>query len=930
MVSRILRRQGAIGMPSAFLRLACSLRALRLARRWWLRLWRSSRAQYRFRAFRALTMGTVCYAVLAGFALGQGTGVLRGTVEDSSGQIVVGANVKLRNQATGQELSASSDEEGRFRFEGLALGEYALVVTEPGFKTTELPVNVGDRSDNPIRVLLQVASDVESVRVSANDNTIPLASQNADAIEFDRNWMENLPSKEADPLAVPSLFLNPAAAGTMGPMILVDGVESSALEVPLTSIKRILVNKSPYSAEFARPGRGRIEVFTRKGNLRDYHGNVTFLLRNSALDARNAFADVRPASQREIAEAELDGPLGPRARLLLAGRYFTSEDSSTVHAHTPMGLLAENVDVPGHNTRLFGRFEFDLTPKHTLTLIYKFKNKSQHNEGIHSFDLPERATDFSIHESEVKVFERAILSPQFLNDLRLSYKDEPQQTTSISSQRANIVLGAFNSGGAQITQHLEEKAAAIQDVATVGWGKQTIMFGGGARPRFFHVTDSSNFAGTFTFASLAAYSPPPPPPPQQPPPPQPELFTMNQGNPRISFAQKEYYTFVQDEVQVRPSFSLSLGLRYEWQSNVDYRKNVAPRVAFAYAPRQGPTVLRGGFGLFYDRQPDIMQQQAALYDGAQGHQIVLSNPGYPVPYDPASPPPPSLLRIAPGIRTPYLMQASIGVERKLGRGKNLLAVDYTTTRGIGLYRTRNINAPLPDTGAIPDPNFGNIDQFESSGRSRSNSLTASLQTALKNRVNLLAQYTFSKSMDDTSGYASLPANNYDLGPEYGRSDYDRRHRFNLIGTWHIYKGFRAGTVVNVSSGIPFNITTGYLNKGDLMPTARPPGVGRNTGIGPGYASVDFHLAKRFNFHRAEGQNGNAAFAGRSREAGLSGIGGGGGEDRVSQLEFAIDAFNAFNHTNFKNYVGTQTSPSFGFANAANPPRQVQLTAKYHF
>jgi Carboxypeptidase regulatory-like domain len=908
MVSRILRQYGAVGMLGSFLKGKCLLWSLRGACRSWLRLSGGCLAQYRFHVFRPLTLLTVGYAVLAGFALGQdlGAGVLRGTVKDSSGQIVIGADVKLRNSTTGEELSTTSDEEGRFRFKGLALGKYILVVTNPGFKPAELPVSVGDQNEDKLRVVLQVASEAESVRVSANDVTIPLASQNADAIEFDRRWMENLPSKEADPLAIPSLFLSPAAAGTLGPMILVDGIESSALEVPLTSIKRILVNKSPYSAEFARPGRGRIEVFTRKGNLRDYHGSITFLARNSVLDARNAFADVRPPSQREIAETELDGPLGPRARLLVAGRYFTSDDSSIVHAHTPTGLLVENVDVPEHNTRLFSRLEVDLTPKHTLTVIYKFKNKAQQNQGVRSFDLPERATDFSIHESEVKVFERAILSPRFLNDLRLTYKDEPQQTTSITGQQAILVLGAFNSGGAQITQQQEEKAAAIQDVATVGWGKQTIMFGGGVRPRFFHVTDSSNSLGTFTFANLAAYSAG-----------QPELFTMKQGNPRISFAQKEYFSFVQDEIQVRPSFSLSLGLRYEWQSNVDYQKNLAPRVAFAYAPHQGPTVLRGGFGIFYDRQPDILQQQAALYDGIQGHQIVLNNPGYPVPFNPASPPPPSLLRIARGIRTPYLMQASIGVERKLGRGKNLFAIDYTTTRGISLYRTRNVNAPLPNTGAIPDPTFGNIDQFESSGRSRSNSLTASLQTAVKNRLNLLAQYTFSKSMDDTSGYASLPANNYDLGPEYGRSDYDRRHRFNLIGTYHFYKGLRAGTVVNLNSGIPFNITTGFLNNGDLLPTARPPGVGRNTGVGPGYASVDFHLAKRFNFRRTEGNSTNVKTAG-------------GSEDRVSQLEFAIDAFNAFNHTNFKNYVGTLTSPFFGRANAANPPRQVQVSAKYHF
>src|SRR5258708_5948565 len=238
MVSRILRQHRAIGMSRTFLRAKCFLWSLHAACRSWLRLSCGSRAQYRFRAFRPLTMVTVCYAVLAGFALGQSTGALQGTVEDSSGQIVVGANVKLRNQTTGQELSTSSDEEGHFRFEGLPFGEYGLVATEPGLKSSELPVNVGDRNDNPIRILLQVASDVESVRVSANDNTIPLASQNADAIEFDRNWMENLPSKEADPLAVPSLFLNPAATGTMGPMILVDGVESSALEVPKTRKKR--------------------------------------------------------------------------------------------------------------------------------------------------------------------------------------------------------------------------------------------------------------------------------------------------------------------------------------------------------------------------------------------------------------------------------------------------------------------------------------------------------------------------------------------------------------------------------------------------------------------------------------------------------------------------------------------------------------------
>lgn len=856
---------------------------------------------------------------LANSTWGQNTGGLSGTVEDATGEYVVGADVRLRNQITGREFSTSSDEEGQFRFDHVAFGDYLLIVNAQGFKSAEVPFKIGERKESPIRVPLQIAASAESVTVSANSASMPTAGQNIDVVELDRHWLENLPAKEGDPLAVPSIFLDPAAAGALGPKIIVDGVESSALEVPLTSIRRVYVNKSPYSAEFGRPGRGRIEVITRKGSRRDYHGNLTFLLRNSALDARNAFSRVRPPLQREIIETELDGPLGKKVRFLLAGRYYTSDESATVHARTPSGSLVENLPTPEHNTRLFGRLDFDLTPRHALTLSYKFKNKSQQNQGVGGFNLAERATDFSIHENEVKIFERALISPTFLNELRFAFKDEPQQITSRSDQRAIIVLGAFTSGGAQISLRQRGKAFTIQDATTLIKGKHTLRFGAGARPRSFQTTDAANFGGTFTFASLAAYSSG-----------QPEVFTMNQGIPRISFTQREYYSFLQDEIQVLQNLSVSLGLRHEWQSYLADYNNFGPRIAFAYSPRSGQTMIRGGFGIFYDRQPEIMRQQALLYDGAQGHQIVIANPGYPVPYNPASPPPSSLVRIAPDIRTPYLTQTSIGMERKLGKGRNSLAVDYTMVRGIKLYRTRNINAPLPGSGALPDPNFINIDQFESSGRSRSHSLTVSLQTSLRNTLDLLGQYTLSKSMDDTSGMFSLPANNYDLRPEYGRADYDRRHRFNLIGIYHLPWDFRAGTIVSMNSGIPYNMTTGFDDNGDTVPNDRPLGIGRNTGAGPGYASVDFHLSKRITFAKNESKESGTRPAGRHASGRLYNLGEGRREGRGPWLEVGIDAFNVFNRVNFKNFVGVQTSPFFGRANAANPARQLQFSMKFHF
>jgi len=862
----------------------------------------------------SMVMAILFSCLFASAAWGQRTVALRGTVEDATGEYVLGADVRLLNQTTGQQLSTSSDEEGQFRFDHVAFGDYMLIVNAQGFKPEDVPVKAGESAESPIRVRLQIAASVESVTVSANNASMPVAGQNVDVVELDRHWLENLPSKEGDPLAVPSIFLDPSAAGALGPKIIVDGVESSALEVPLTSIRRVYVNKSPYSAEFGRPGRGRIEVITKKGSRRDYHGNLTLLLRDSALDARNAFSRVRPPLQREIAETELDGPLGNKVRFLLAGRYYTSDESATVHAAGPTGPVIENVPTPQHNTRLFGRLDFDLTPKHTLTVGYKFKSNSQQNQGVGAFNFAERATDLSIHENEVKVFERAFLSPTFLNELHFAFKDEPQQTTSVSDQPANIVLGAFSSGGAQISLRQQERAFTIQDAATLIKGKHTLRFGAGARPRSFQFTDASNFGGTFTFASLAAFNSG-----------QPEVFAMNQGNPRISFTQNEYYSFFQDEIQVRQDLSVFLGLRHEWQSNLSDHNNFAPRVAFAFSPHGGQMVLRGGFGIFYDRQPEIMREQTLLHDGAQGYQIVVENPGYPVPYNPTSPPPPSLLRIASDIRTPYLTQASLGIERKLGRGKNFLAIDYTVVRGLKLYRTRNINAPLPGTESRPDPAFVDINQFESSGRSRSHSLTVSLQTTLRSRFDLLGQYTFS-----TSGMFSLPANNSDLRPEYGRADYDRRHRFNLISIYHLPWDFRAGTILSMNSGIPYNITTGFDNNGDTVPNDRPFGIGRNTGAGPGYASVDFHLSKRITFTKNESKDAGTRPAARSPSGRLSNLGEGRREGHGPWLEVGVDAFNVFNRTNFKNFVGVQTSPFFGSANAANPPRQVQFSMKFHF
>jgi carboxypeptidase family protein len=852
----------------------------------------------RKRAVQCLAKLSVAAVLLSiGFlttAYCQEIGALKGTVEDSTGAAVVGAHVALKHNVTGKQFSQVTDEDGYFQVSQLPVGQYVLTVEAQGFETWEKTIDVGPKPTSAILIRMKLPQVKQQVTVQAQAEPAPSALDNLDYLELDQTSLQHMPIKEGDPLAVPSLFLEPAVMGSQGPQLIVDGVEESTLELPTSAIKEIYVNKSPYSAEFGRPGKGRIEVITRQGSRHHYRGTVSFILRNSAFDARNAFALTRPTLQRPIGEAQLSGPLSNKVSFFVAGRYVHRNQAAVIDAVTPSGNLFENFPVHGVDAHLFGRLDFKLSNRNQLTLSYKYKDKSRRNQTVGGFDLPSRATDTLDRENEVRVFETATVSEALVNEVRFTYKKQSISAASLSSDSAIIVLDSFNSGGAQQSQANTEQVGVAQDIATAVKGSHTWRFGFAARPRFFDALNATNFGGTFMFSSLSTFAAS-----------QPYLFTQNQGNPSVSYHQIEYSSFIQDEMRLARSLSLSLGVRYEFQSNLDYHKNLAPRTALAFAPGKGETVIRAGGGLFYDRLPDVMQQQSLLYDGIHILQVVVPNPAYPVPFPPGQIQfaTPSVIHIAPGIRTPCLFQANLGIDRKLGKGRNYLTLDYTTVRGFRLYRMRNINAPLLATGQRPNPNFINIDQFESSGSSKSNILTTILKTSPHPRFSLMVQYTFSHTIDDTSGLFSLPANNYDLRGERGRSDLDRRHRLNFIASYGLPFAFRFGTVVVLNSGIPYNITTGIDNNHDTVANDRPPGVDRNTGRGPGFAQVDVHLSRPFHFEKNKHR---------------------------PRVELGIDAFNVMNSVNYKDYIGTLTSPFFGRANAANPPREVQLTLQLYF
>src|SRR5207302_8730738 len=156
-----------------------------------------------------------------------------------SGAAVAGVDLKLAVTPDDAGLRARSDESGHYVFDDVPAGSYILRVKSKGFERKELSVKIvaGKHSDLPVR--LDLAAVSEELEVTADPGAVPLAADNRDAIRIGESLMNNLPAKEGDFLAIPSLFLNPAAMGGGGPAIVVDGMESSNRDLPQDAVKRV-------------------------------------------------------------------------------------------------------------------------------------------------------------------------------------------------------------------------------------------------------------------------------------------------------------------------------------------------------------------------------------------------------------------------------------------------------------------------------------------------------------------------------------------------------------------------------------------------------------------------------------------------------------------------------------------------------------------
>ncbi|MCL4846922.1 MAG: TonB-dependent receptor [Acidobacteria bacterium] len=846
------------------------------------------------------------------------SGELRITVVDPSGAVILGAKVEAVDTA-GTVVEAATNERGEAIFTGLAGGTWQASASAEGFDTVAIE-NVRVRSGTTRRrIALPIAAVYEDLTVGRDARTTAtdprgdafstvLTADDLDALPDDPEELEQALQQMAGP----------------GAVLRVNGFRGGSLP-PKSQIREIRFRRNMYAADSHESAFMSVDIFTKPG-LGGWRGSAGFGFRDDSLNARHAFAPTRGPEQQRRFTFSLDGPLvREKTSLSIALDGLSSYDSKTIVAAGLAGAFNDVVRQPLDRVSVTTRLEHGFGRTHALRAEFQRGTIDATSLGVGDFDLPERAFSRTTTSQVLRLSDSGMVSKTLLNEVRVQVRWQQVETTPEVLAPTVRVLDAFTSGGAQIDGTRESRLVEIGDNLDYAVGRHALRFGVLFEWGRHETAVAQNALGTFTFASLDDYAAG-----------RPVNFTQRVGDPRVGYSTGEFAWYVQDDIRLRQDLTVSLGLRHEWQQHVDRAWNLAPRAGFAWSPfKDGKTTFRGGAGLFFDWLDATTYEQTLQVDGLRMQDVVVQQPGYPDPFGGGQSLilPPSRLQLGDEIVLPSVRQASFGIERLL-TGRARVNATYTWRRGTSLLRGRNVNAPGPD-GARPDTRFGNVIETSATGRSQEHALQVGTNLGLDwHRLFLGSFYGLARARDDGDGAFSLPADSV-RPDEWGPSRADVRHRLGAFFNMELVKGLRLGANLRAESGRPYNITTGRDDNGDDAFTDRPGGIGRNAGRGDGMVDLGLRLSWRFGVgERAEpgpsgGGGPQVVRIGPDGDA-LGSMPMMGGADKRVNAELYVQASNVLNRTNLTGYSGVATSPFFGVATSAQPPRRIEIGTRVTF
>lgn len=872
---------------------------------------------------------------------------------DPSGGGIPGAAISLGGPG-GISQSSQTGPTGAFQFVSLPAGTYAIRISADGFTPySRISLEVPDRRVVTLDVHLPVASAEQEITVTDTIEVGLDPSKNVSALVVEGRELTML-SEDPDDLQNDLLSLAGPAPGANGGQIFIDGFSNGQLP-PASSVREVRVNSNPLSAEFDKLGYGRVDVFTKAGT-RTLHGMAFAQVDDGSLDARNPYATAKPSSLSRQYDGNMSGSPTEKLSLFADFTYRLQDDQALVNAtildaaDRPIPLV-ENVAAPNMRLGISPRFDYEITPNLTLQGRLGFSRYDNDQTGVGQFNLPTQAIDTRSNNFGLQASATWTINRSTVNETRFQFTRSDNTTGGQSNTPTISVAGAFTGGGAPSgNTFMNQSSYELQNYTSISQGTHLLKFGARVRATMQDTGTDQNFNGTFSFASIGAYaatlsgiaqglS-------------WPEIlangggafqYVVTTGTPNASAALVDAAPFFQDDWRARPNLTVSMGLRYEIQNHIADKNDFAPRAGIAWGlgrthGTQPPkTVLRAGFGTFFDRFAIAQVLNAERLNGVNQQLYVIESPMF---YLGDIPPlaqvemgqPTESYRIDPALVAPRVYESLLTIERQLPKNITLSA-NYVNSRGVHQLRTRNINAPLPNTyifgesssGVYPLGNRNPVELYESSGLYKQNQVIFNANARINAKFSLLGYYAWGRASSNTDGVNTFPANSYDESNEWSRAQYDVRNRFFIGGNIQFPLAIVLAPAITYFGPSPYNITIGEDLNGDGENNDRPsyatsadnpayvvqtvygalnlrplPGetiIPRN--LGTGYSSFTFNLRASRTWGFGEPVSSNNTAAGAANAA------------RRYNVTASVEARNLLNNVNPGTPVGVLSSPLFG-------------------
>jgi outer membrane receptor protein involved in Fe transport len=689
-----------------------------------------------------------CAAVAAAQASRVGA-TLEGTVSDTSGAGIPNSKVTLHNPLTNQLRTVTTNEQGFFRAEQLAVGTYEVRVEQTGF-APYLQAGVGASLGQTVHldIVLAAASASEQVTVKAQASSLD-PSQSSVVSSVDQERIEELPVRSRKyldfVLLAPGVSSSPIASGANGATPLtgsgftfgglrsrsnnlsIDGLDnndeytgSSRTELSPEIVQEFQVVNNGLSAESGGASGGSINVITRSGtNI--VHGDAFLFAQDGALNARDPFETEvgKPSFRRFRAGFALGGPIVKDRTFYYAaieqehsrgqiGSDIDPSVASTINAFLATGAF------PGLATRqittLFsptaraeteaaGKLDHQLTKNTALMLRYTFTNNKEAGEAFNTHGLADASARGSRFTSDNALSGSltTVLGSEAVSDLRF------QAATRHAILRTNepfgpeIEIAGLVTFGRPYAGNSERRENHYQSGYTYSRTREKHLWkvGGTVNRVGLRADVPDGFDGVYLFGSLGDFLAA-----------NPNQFRQAFGNSNVDFPVTSFGGFVQDHWSLARQLTVDLGVRYDFERlpagfNQD-TNNFSPRIGLAWSPSP-KWVFRAGYGVFFDRYVLANLTRAIEKNGAQAFEQVADGisaaglfagaQGGPL----VTPVPgiaPSIFRPDPRMAASYSQQASAGAEYLLAKNLTLRA-DYLFVHGVKLPRTLNANLLPP-------------------------------------------------------------------------------------------------------------------------------------------------------------------------------------------------------------------------------------------